>query len=222
MFDCCGNGHTFPNILDGIYAGGTFMQTFVLAPQNPKKYYVHKDIFRYEDEVFMKAAGDTSTGTHKDYIKEGQKSFRKAVKVFLQKNYTENFVQSNLWARECLVWSELKLGSVRKVTNFEKIHTKNSEKLDYLDDYVERKKKPLKTTRTPGKLRFDLNASLAKGLSYQPHKERVKPVERKKKSAPVLAAAFQEETKARQMEEIKVVRLNKRAELMMMKRKMSS
>ena len=46
----------------------TFMQTFVLAPQNPKKYYVHKDIFRYEDEVFMKAAGDTSTGTHKDYI----------------------------------------------------------------------------------------------------------------------------------------------------------
>ena len=68
MFDCCGNGHTFPNILDGIYAGGTFMQTFVLAPQNPKKYYVHKDIFRYEDEVFMKAAGDTSTGTHKDYI----------------------------------------------------------------------------------------------------------------------------------------------------------
>lgn len=29
-----------------------FMQTFVLVPQSPKKYYVHNDIFRYQDEVF--------------------------------------------------------------------------------------------------------------------------------------------------------------------------
>ena len=29
-----------------------FMQTFVLAPQSPKKYYVHNDIFRYQDEVY--------------------------------------------------------------------------------------------------------------------------------------------------------------------------
>ena len=29
-----------------------FMQTFVLAPQTPNKYYVHNDIFRYQDEVF--------------------------------------------------------------------------------------------------------------------------------------------------------------------------
>ena len=29
-----------------------FMQTFVLAPQSPKKYYLHNDIFRYQDEVF--------------------------------------------------------------------------------------------------------------------------------------------------------------------------
>ncbi|KAL7639052.1 UNVERIFIED_CONTAM: hypothetical protein RMT77_010586 [Armadillidium vulgare] len=29
-----------------------FMQTFVLAPQSAKKYYVHNDIFRYQDEVF--------------------------------------------------------------------------------------------------------------------------------------------------------------------------
>ena len=25
-----------------------FVQTFVLAPQSPKKYYVHNDIFRYQ------------------------------------------------------------------------------------------------------------------------------------------------------------------------------
>jgi len=29
-----------------------FVQTFVLAPQSEKKYYVHNDIFRYEDELF--------------------------------------------------------------------------------------------------------------------------------------------------------------------------
>jgi hypothetical protein len=27
-----------------------FVQTFVLAPETPKKYYVHNDIFRYQDE----------------------------------------------------------------------------------------------------------------------------------------------------------------------------
>lgn len=30
-----------------------FMQTFVLASQNPKKFYVHNDIFRYQDEVYQ-------------------------------------------------------------------------------------------------------------------------------------------------------------------------
>ncbi|GFY48148.1 ras GTPase-activating protein-binding protein 2 [Trichonephila inaurata madagascariensis] len=29
-----------------------FMQSFVLVPQSPKKYYVRNDIFRYQDEVF--------------------------------------------------------------------------------------------------------------------------------------------------------------------------
>ncbi|KAJ8318431.1 hypothetical protein KUTeg_003522 [Tegillarca granosa] len=35
-----------------------FMQTFVLAPQSPKKYYVHNDIFRYQDEVFHDSDSD--------------------------------------------------------------------------------------------------------------------------------------------------------------------
>jgi len=29
-----------------------FMQTFVLARQSPKMFYLHNDIFRYQDEVF--------------------------------------------------------------------------------------------------------------------------------------------------------------------------
>jgi len=33
-----------------------FMQTFVLAPQSAKKYYLHNDIFRYQDEVFADIA----------------------------------------------------------------------------------------------------------------------------------------------------------------------
>lgn len=36
-----------------------FMQTFVLAPQSPKKYYVHNDIFRYQDEVFHDNEGES-------------------------------------------------------------------------------------------------------------------------------------------------------------------
>lgn len=28
-----------------------FTQTFVLAAQSPKKFYVHNDIFRYQDEI---------------------------------------------------------------------------------------------------------------------------------------------------------------------------
>lgn len=35
-----------------------FMQTFVLVSQSPKKYYVHNDIFRYQDEVFADAESD--------------------------------------------------------------------------------------------------------------------------------------------------------------------
>lgn len=36
-----------------------FMQTFVLGQQNPKKYYVHNDIFRYQDEVFVESGNET-------------------------------------------------------------------------------------------------------------------------------------------------------------------
>lgn len=34
------------------------MQTFVLAPQDRNKYYVHNDIFRYQDEVFSEEEED--------------------------------------------------------------------------------------------------------------------------------------------------------------------
>ncbi|XP_045603978.2 ras GTPase-activating protein-binding protein 1 [Procambarus clarkii] len=40
-----------------------FMQTFVLAPQTPKKYYVHNDIFRYQDEVFIDGEGGDEAGS---------------------------------------------------------------------------------------------------------------------------------------------------------------
>ncbi len=43
-----------------------FMQTFVLVPQSPKKYYVHNDIFRYQDEVFHD--NDTDTENQEDVI----------------------------------------------------------------------------------------------------------------------------------------------------------
>ena len=39
-----------------------FMQTFVLAPQSPKKYYVYNDIFRYQDEVFQDGDSEPDGG----------------------------------------------------------------------------------------------------------------------------------------------------------------
>lgn len=49
-----------------------FMQTFVLAPQTPKKYYVHNDIFRYQDEVFSEEEGGDEAGSEvEEEIVEG-------------------------------------------------------------------------------------------------------------------------------------------------------
>ena len=78
--------------------------------------------------------------------------------------------------------------------------------------------KSMNETKTPAK-KFDLAASLAKPLPYQPHKGKLKPVGRKKvDSVPALPSPTYEEAKQRQTEVIKGVRLNKRAELLMMRR----
>jgi len=45
-----------------------FMQTFVLVPQSPKKYYLHNDIFRYQDEVFQDLSGADVDGTTEEYF----------------------------------------------------------------------------------------------------------------------------------------------------------
>ena len=38
-----------------------FVQTFVLAPESPKKYYVHNDIFRYQDDDLV-SESETNEG----------------------------------------------------------------------------------------------------------------------------------------------------------------
>ena len=38
-----------------------FVQTFVLAPETPKKYYVHNDIFRYQDDDIVSESETNET-----------------------------------------------------------------------------------------------------------------------------------------------------------------
>lgn len=44
-----------------------FMQTFVLAPREPKKYYVQNDIFRYQDEVFDEQSDEDDRSSSQVY-----------------------------------------------------------------------------------------------------------------------------------------------------------
>ncbi|XP_068702953.1 ras GTPase-activating protein-binding protein 2-like [Montipora foliosa] len=56
-----------------------FMQTFVLAPEGPRKYYVHNDIFRYQDEVFSEETSDEPADGNVD--SEGEEDLPQQVPV---------------------------------------------------------------------------------------------------------------------------------------------
>lgn len=55
-----------------------FMQTFVLAPQTPKRYYVRNDIFHYQDEVFCDDENDQETAAELD-TEEAEENERESI-----------------------------------------------------------------------------------------------------------------------------------------------
>ena len=56
------------------------MQTFVLAPQSAKKFYVHNDIFRYQDEVYQ----DNSDSESEDHQQETTNNIKSAHNNYYQ------------------------------------------------------------------------------------------------------------------------------------------
>ena len=59
-----------------------FVQTFVLAPETPKKYYVHNDIFRYQDDdIVSESETNETSGKAKFSVYERE---RERVSVLLE------------------------------------------------------------------------------------------------------------------------------------------
>ena len=82
-----------------------FMQTFVLAPQSPKKYYVHNDIFRYQDEVFNDGedtlGANTSTEDQIGEMKEiAQEAITAPIKQVIEPKVSLNVVNWKYIERE--------------------------------------------------------------------------------------------------------------------------
>jgi len=68
-----------------------FMQTFVLAPQTPKKFYVYNDIFRYQDEVFNDLEDNTSGGNDNNTTTfEGGKKSENVEVIENEKNFAND------------------------------------------------------------------------------------------------------------------------------------
>ncbi|XP_057237794.1 ras GTPase-activating protein-binding protein 2 isoform X2 [Malurus melanocephalus] len=72
-----------------------FMQTFVLAPEGsvPNKFYVHNDIFRYEDEVFGDSEGELDEESEEEVEEEQEE--RQASPEPVQENASSTYYENH-------------------------------------------------------------------------------------------------------------------------------
>jgi len=74
-----------------------FVQTFVLAPQSPKKYYVHNDIFRYQDEVFTDVESEgTTTITTEEQVGRLEKPIQEQILAAAQSTKAQAAAQAQI------------------------------------------------------------------------------------------------------------------------------
>lgn len=73
------------------------MQTFVLAPQTPNKYYVHNDIFRYQDEVFA------DSDEEDELVEENAESPEKQSSTHGERCGGECVLSAFIWWKSCTV-----------------------------------------------------------------------------------------------------------------------
>jgi len=62
LLSCCVWWQVIGELANNNGAMRPFVQTFVLASQSAKKYYVHNDIFRYQDDAFHANGPTTDAG----------------------------------------------------------------------------------------------------------------------------------------------------------------
>lgn len=106
-----------------------FMQTFVLAPQTPKKFYVHNDIFRYQDEVYQ---DNSDTESEDQHINEASLITKTAV-LNMNNYYEQNHQQEEATGQQSTSSMSSSLPILTSPTHADQQHQQQQQIMEQAD-----------------------------------------------------------------------------------------